>query len=244
MCYHSSIPDRTELDELLDYAIRTDEWDTYYHYLNGYDHKPLPVLRMDDPAKISKSNWGLVASWARDSAQADMLRKSCLNAKSEDIWETASYRNIIRKKRCLIFINGIYEWRELAKNEKYPYLIGLKNQKAFACAGLFETWKDKSSGEVRETCSIVTTTANPLMAKIHNVKKRMPVIFTKAEMFNWIKPGLSDDEIVNLMRPLDADLMEAHTVKKINPKTPAIFNVPEVKVEVEYPQIVLADSME
>ncbi|MDP1802986.1 MAG: SOS response-associated peptidase [Bacteroidota bacterium] len=242
MCYHSSIPNQTELDELLDYAIRTDEWDEYFNYMNGYDHKPLPVLKMEDPTKISKSNWGLVASWAKDKSHADMLRKSCLNAKSEDIFDTASYRNVIRKKRCLIFLNGFYEWREIGKKEKYPYFISLKDQKAFACAGIYETWNDKNTGEVRETCSMVTTTANPLMAKIHNVKQRMPVIYTKAEMFNWIQPHLTDEQIKALMKPLDESLMQAHTVTKINPKTPEVFNIPEVKLEVEYPQITLLDS--
>lgn len=237
MCYHAAIPDRTELDDLLDHAIRTDEWDTYFHYMNGYDHQPLPVLKAEDPTKIAKSNWGLVASWAKDGNHADMLRKGCLNAKSEELWEKASYRNLIEKKRCLIFLNGIYEWRHLSKTDKYPYLIGLKNQKAFACGGLYETWKDNATGEVRETCSIITTVANPMMEKIHNSQKRMPLIFSKKEMFQWIQSDLTVQQIKDLMKPLDENLMEAHTVIKINPKTPSVFNIPETKMEVKYPQI-------
>lgn len=242
MCYHSSVPTRNELDELLDYAIRTDEWDTYYDYLNGYEHKALPVLKAEDPTRISKSNWGLVASFVKNSIEADILRKGCLNAVGEEIWEKASYRKIIQNKRCLIFLNGIYEWRHLSKTAKYPYLISLKNQKAFACAGVYDTWISKENGEIRETCSIVTTAANPLMEKIHNSKKRMPVMFTKETMFSWIDPHLTKEQINALMIPLDEKYMEAHTVNKINPKTPAIFNVPEVKVAVEYPEITLLDS--
>jgi putative SOS response-associated peptidase YedK len=242
MCYHASVPDRTELDDLYDYAVRTDEWDTYYNYMNGYDHQSLPVLKASSPDKISKCNWGLVASWAKDSAHANMLRKGCLNAKSEEIFEKPSYRNIIRKNRCLIFLNGIYEWRHLSKNDKYPYLISIKNQKAFACAGVHETWLDKLTGETRETCSIITTNANSLMAKIHNSGLRMPVMFTKENMQKWIEPNLTDSQIIDLMKPLDESYMQAHTVIKINPKTPEVFNNPEVKKEVEYPQILLMDS--
>ncbi|MDF2451906.1 MAG: hypothetical protein K0S26_1410 [Bacteroidota bacterium] len=237
MCYHVSTPTYTELEELLDNAIRNDDWDQYYHYMNGYDHFELPVLKQEDPTHIAKNHWGLVASWARDLDQANKLRKGCLNANDEDIFETASYRNIIRKKRCLIFLNGFYEWRHITAKDKYPYLVSIKDQKAFAVAGLYETWKDKQTGETRNTCAIVTTRANPLMAKIHNSKLRMPVIFTKDKMFEWLKPGITDEELKNLMQPLDENLMQAHTVVKINPKTPALFNVPEVKVEVEYPQI-------
>jgi putative SOS response-associated peptidase YedK len=242
MCYHVSTPKQTELEELLDNAIRNDEWDKYYHYMNGYDHQQLPTLRMESPDKISLNNWGLVASWAKDKSHSDMLRKSCLNAKSEEIFNTASYKDIIRKKRCLIFLSGFYEWRHITTKDKYPYLVSVKDQNAFACAGVYETWNDKITGETRETCAIVTTTANPLMAKIHNTKMRMPVMYTKAEMYKWIQPNLTDEQIIALMKPLDENLMHAHTVTKINPKTPALFNVPEVKLEVEYPQIILLES--
>ncbi len=242
MCYHVSTPKQTELEELLDNAIRNDEWDKYYHYMNGYDHQALATLRMESPDRITLNNWGLVANWAKDSKHADMLRKSCLNAKSEDIFETASFRNTIKTKRCLIFLNGFYEWRHLSLKDKYPYFVSVKGQNAFACAGVYETWKDKTTGETRETCAIVTTAANPLMAKIHNSKMRMPVMYTKAEMYEWIKPNLTNEQIIALMKPLDENLMDAHTVMKINPKTPALFNVPEVKIEVEYPQITLLDS--
>lgn len=242
MCYHVSTPKQTVLEDLLDNAIRNDEWDKYYHYMNGYDHQALATLRMESPDRITLNNWGLVASWAKDKSHADMLRKSCLNAKSEDIFSTASFRNTIKTKRCLIFINGFYEWRHLTTKDKYPYLVSVKNQSAFACAGVHETWTDKTTGEKRETCAIVTTAANPLMAKIHNTKMRMPVMYTKAEMYEWIKPNLTNEQIITLMKPLDENLMEAHTVMKINPKTPALFNVPEVKLEVEYQQVTLLDS--
>ncbi len=210
--------------------------------MNGYDHKPLPTLRMESPDKISLSNWGLVAGWARDKTQADMLRKSCLNAKSEEIFNTASFRNVIKTKRCLVFLSGFYEWRHITPKDKYPYLVTVKNQKAFACAGVYETWKDKATGETRETCAIVTTSANPLMAKIHNSKMRMPVMYTKEEMYKWIQPNLTEEQIQALMKPLDENLMEAYTVGKINPKTPELYNIPEVKIQVEYPQLVLLDS--
>ncbi len=70
----------------------------------------------------------------------------------------------------------------------------------------------------------------------------MPVMYTREEMYEWINPNLADEQIVALMNPLDENLMEAHTVMKINPKTPALFNVSEIKIKVEYPQITLLDS--
>lgn len=78
--------------------------------------------------------------------------------------------------------------------DKYPYLVCIKNQTTFACAGVYETWKDKSTGETRETYGIVTTNANPLMSKIYNTKMRMPLMYIKAEMYEWIKPNLTDEQ--------------------------------------------------
>jgi putative SOS response-associated peptidase YedK len=241
MCYHSSVPERTELDDLFDYAVRTDEWETYYHYLNGYSHKSVPVLRTEDPSAISKYSWGLVASWAKDKEKADMLRKGCLNAKSEEIWETASYRNIIQKKRCLIFFNGFYEFRHVTKDDKIPYLIKLKNQKAFACGGVYDTWTDKITKEVRNTCSVITTPANPLMAKIHNTKLRMPFLLPKEYMMEWLNPALTRKDIDAMMQPLDENMMEAHPIMKFNPQKPELYNNPEFKQPVEYPQLALLD---
>jgi putative SOS response-associated peptidase YedK len=241
MCYHSSVPDRDALDDLFDYAVRTDEWNEYYHYLNGYSHKDVPVLKAENPSAIEKYSWGLVASWAKDKEKADMLRKGCLNAKSEDIWETASYRTVIKKKRCLILLDGFYEFRHVTKDDKIPYLIRLKNQKAFACGGVYETWTDKVTGEVRNTCSIITTPANPLMAKIHNSKLRMPLIFSKEHMMGWIQPDLSKEQINSMMKPLDENLMEAHPIIKFNPQKPELYNNREFKNPVEYPQLALID---
>lgn len=241
MCYHASAPNQTELKVLLDDSINTDECDSGYYYLNGYSHKSLPILKTEDPTAIHKNSWGLVASWVKDNEKADMIRKGCLNAKSEEIWETASYRNLIGKKRCLVFLNCFYEFRHITKDDKIPYLIGLQDQKTFATGGLYDTWVDKVSGEIRNTCSIITTPANPLMAKIHNTKLRMPLIFTKEMMYEWINPSLTKNDINALMQPLDENLMHAHPIMKFNPQKPELYNNPEFKNFVDYPQLALID---
>lgn len=239
MCYHTSVPARTELKEIFDYSVITEQWKSHYDYLNGYTYAQLPILRAEDPSAIAAYNWGLVAKWAKDKQQADMLRKGCLNAKSEDIWETASYRDIIQEQRCLIIIDGFYEFQHINKTEKIPYFIKLKNQNAFACGGVYESWQDPTSGEIRNTCSIITTPANPLMAKIHNTKFRMPFIMTKKTMMEWINPRLERKEINELMQPLNEDLMEGYTIKKFNPQNQELNNKPAIKLPFQYAQLSL-----
>ncbi len=66
MCYHVSEPERTELEDLYDHAVRTDEWDTYYHHLSGFEFKKVPVLTCEDNTRIQAFNWGLIPSWSKD----------------------------------------------------------------------------------------------------------------------------------------------------------------------------------
>jgi putative SOS response-associated peptidase YedK len=238
MCYHASEPERSELDELYDHAVRTDEWDTYYHHLSGFEFKKVPVLTCEDNTRIQAFNWGLIPSWSKDLEYAKQSRMNCLNAKAETIFEKPSFRTAIMQRRCLFHVNGFYEWREVNK-KKYPYFIKLKDQEAFALGGIYERWVDKSTGEIFDTTAIVTTEANPLMAKIHNVKLRMPLIFDKETMRQWIEPNMSKEQITNLMKPFDETKMEAYTISKLITSRTDNPNQAKVKEPFEYLELML-----
>ena len=238
MCYHVSEPERTELDELYDHAVRTDEWDTYYHHLSGFEFKKVPVLTGEDNTRIQAFNWGLIPSWSKDLDYAKQSRMNCLNAKAETIFEKPSFKTAIMQRRCLFHVNGFYEWREVNK-KKYPYFIKLKNQQAFALGGIYERWVDKSTGEIFDTTAIVTTEANPLMAKIHNVKLRMPLIFDKETMRQWIEPNMCKEQITYLMKPFDETKMETYTISKLITSRTDNPNQAKVKEPFEYLELML-----
>jgi putative SOS response-associated peptidase YedK len=56
----------------------------------------------------------------------------------------------------------------------------------FVFAGLYFQWVDRRTGEIKNTYTIVTTAANPLLAEIHNHKKRMPVILKQEDEEKWL----------------------------------------------------------
>lgn len=236
MCYHISIPEWTAIDHLLDNAIRNDEWEDYFEHLSAFAHANIPVLTQEDPGKLQAFKWGLIPAWCKDQQQAKEMMAMTLNARSETIFEKASFKTSILQKRCLIFVDGFYEWREY-KKKKYPYFIKLKDQEAFAMGGIYENWIDKETGEIFNTCSIVTTEANPLMAAIHNSKKRMPLILPKVEMAKWINPNLSKEEIAAMTQPLAEGLLEAHTISKLITSRTEDSNVPEVKLKFAYSEL-------
>ena len=115
-----------------------------------------------------------------------------MNAKIENLSEKASFKHCINQ-RCLILTNGFYEWKWLDEKgkEKQQYLISLPNDKPFAFAGIYSEWTNKNTGELLQTYAMITTEANPLMAEIHNTKKRMPVILTPQNENDWLNETIN-----------------------------------------------------
>ncbi|TVR80876.1 MAG: SOS response-associated peptidase [Chitinophagaceae bacterium] len=153
-------------------------------HINGFAHPRLPVITNEDQKSIQLFNWGLIPFWAKDES----IRKYTLNARIESIRKKPAFRQSVQK-RCLVIVNGFYEWQWLDSRgkKKQKYLIQLPGEDIFCLAGLWSEWVEKESGEVIESFTIVTTEANEQMSVIHNSKKRMPVILKKEEESEWLK---------------------------------------------------------
>ncbi len=170
--------------------------------VNGFEFPFKPVIRKHD---ILNMKWGLIPHWAKD----DTIAKYNLNARSETVFEKPSFRDGIIKRRCLVPANGFVEWQHQGKI-KQPWLIKLIDSEDFCFAGIWETWKNPVTNETAESYSIITTEANPLMARIHNSKKRMPVILPSEDIENeWLTDGLNKIRLKELMTAIDEKLMNA-----------------------------------
>jgi putative SOS response-associated peptidase YedK len=172
-----------------------------------------PVVCADNPSEIKLYTWGLIPFWCKDEAYAREIRLKTFNARAESITEKASYRHLIKSKKCLVPVNGFYEWQARGK-EKQPYFIRVRESEAFTLAGLYDQWTNKVTGEILETFTIITTAANPLMEKIHNTKKRMPVILNREDEKAWIDHSLSVEKTLSFLKSFDQELMEADEVDK------------------------------
>jgi putative SOS response-associated peptidase YedK len=125
-------------------------------------------------------------------------RKHTLNARIETLKELPSFRDAA-KNRCLILVDGFYEWKWLDPKgkEKQQYLISMPNDEPYAIGGIYSEWIDKETGEIMLTYAMVTTEANELMAEIHNTKKRMPLILTPDNEKLWLDASISPDAFKN-----------------------------------------------
>ncbi len=216
--------------------ILSQPWPLFY-FVSGFDHPQLPIVRHDG---IFLLEWGLIPSWILDSQSAKEIRTKTLNARSETAFHKPSFRQSIATQRGLLGVNGFYEWRSINKI-KYPYFIQPKRESLFSLGCIYETWVDKITGEKKKTFSILTTIANPLMEKIHTIKKRMPLIISPQEEKRWINPDLPTAQIIELMKPYPEEEMEAFTVSQNINSVKNQRNIPSSIHKVEYLPLLLFD---
>lgn len=200
---------------------------------NAFSYLSLPVITDAEPDTIQVMEWGLIPYWTRNSEEAAKLRGDTPNARIETIFEKPSFKESASKRHCLILATGFFEWQHLNK-KTYPYYIHLKDEEIFSFAGLWDEWTDKQTGEVKQTFSILTTEANPLMARIHNLKQRMPVILAKETELDWLHKGFDETAINSFAIPFDENKMAAYTIsRRISEKH---SNTPEVLKPYTYPE--------
>lgn len=189
-----------------------NDFDFRYFYA-AFNNPFLPVVTQDNPGEVQLMQWGLIPHWTKDAEHAQKISRATYNARSETLHEKASFRLPFKSRRCWVIAHGFFEWQQI-NNQKLPYYIKLNNDAPFVFAGLYDFWVDKDTGEQLNTFSVITTRANPLMEKIHNTKKRMPVILDAKKEKRWIDPVLNKEEAQALMLPFPEKEMIAHPVMR------------------------------
>jgi putative SOS response-associated peptidase YedK len=172
-----------------------------------------PVVRLDAESgkrELTVMRWGLVPFWSKDGKAS----YSTINARAETVPTSATYREAFKRRRCLVPADLFYEWQKVDAKTKQPYAIALKDGDLFAFAGLWETWKDKMTGETKETYTIITTDPNDIMqpGKGPPIHDRMPVILHPKDYERWMAPADPAQLPVDLLRPYPAEEMTAWKV--------------------------------
>lgn len=174
-------------------------------------HKVYAVINDGRANRLGLLQWGLVPSWTDDPR----IGVKMLNARSETVWSKPSFKELIRRKRCIIPADGFYEWKKTPTG-KQPMRIVRRSRGLFSFAGLYDTWLKPDGGKL-STCTILTTGPNELMASIHN---RMPVILKEEDEAMWLDRTMQDRELLSkLLVPCPDDELEAY------PVSPAVGSV-------------------
>jgi len=171
--------------------------------------QPVTVILDRDGQRVAdRFRWGLVPHWAKDLSRGGRL----INARAETVATSPVFRHSFRARRCLIPVDGFYEWQRLPAGRQ-PYYITSLDGSPLTFAGIWSAWHDGSTGFTLLTCSIVTTTPNETMAPIHN---RMPVILQPDAWAPWLEATTDAGELGGLLRPSAAELVAVPVSSRVN----------------------------
>ncbi|KAG6630922.1 hypothetical protein CIPAW_13G054700 [Carya illinoinensis] len=216
-CHRNDVPVRT---------VHMDRYSPSYNVSPGHN---FPVVRREDGGDgdgvvLHCMIWGLVPSFTKKTEKPDHYKM--FNARSESIYEKASFRRLVPKSRCLVAVEGFYEWKKDGP-KKQPYYIHFKDGRPLVFAALYDSWEN-SEGEILSSFTILTTSSSSALRWLHD---RMPVILgDKGSIDTWLNCS-SSSKFDDVLKPYeDPDLVWY-------PVTPAMgkssFDGPECIKEIQ-----------
>jgi len=199
-----------------------------------------PIVRLNPETgepELTVMRWGLVPFWSKDGRAPF----STINAKSESVATSPAFREAWKQRRCLVPADLFYEWQKFDEKNKQPFAIAQEDDGMFAFAGLWESWKDRETGQKLRTYTILTTDPNEVMEPIHN---RMPVILHPRDYDRWLAPTDPAHLPVDLLRPYPAEKMKVWKVGKEvgNTRNNDPSLIEPVKEELSSPMLPLFES--
>lgn len=212
MCGRFSLTQSKEKLEKRFNSIFNKEDIEKYHPIPNFNVAPthiIPVITGNDHLHFQLFRWGLIPHWSKDIR----IGAKMINARRETLLEKPAFMNLLKSKRCIIPMDGFYEWKKNG-SIKTPFRIKITNQEIFSVAGLWDTWQSPDNNQMINSCTIITVPANEFMESIH---ERMPAILIKENENTWLDEEIPPSEALNMVAPYPSDLMEYYQVSsKIN----------------------------
>jgi putative SOS response-associated peptidase YedK len=201
------------------YKTYTDE-ELFLRYLNkrrvklpsfkpNYNIAPtqdvLVLRNVDGDKQFDLFHWGLIPVWEKEFK----TKLSTINAKSETVFESKLYKGPVTKHRCIVPLSGFIEWKREGESKR-PFAIHLKDEPIMSVAGIWSTWGSEETQ--RHSFSILTTSANEFMEKIHD---RMPVILSPKDEDAYLDPTQKPESIAKLLKPCPKSWLTAHEISTL-----------------------------
>mmetsp|Transcript_39325 Transcript_39325/g.93191 ORF Transcript_39325/g.93191 Transcript_39325/m.93191 type:complete len:359 (+) Transcript_39325:84-1160(+) len=189
---------------------RVQRWNERQRYCPSYNVSPgcdTPVIQITEASEaiLRTMRWGLVPSFTKGSEGYDHFRM--MNARSETAAEKPVFKRLLGRGRCLIPINGFYEWRKEAGRAQ-PYYVHAGEGAVLFLAGLCDAWTDPSTGAELLTYTILTTESSEALKWLHD---RMPVILGSHEsQRRWL--GLEPGDPLEVCSPYSGPEIAWHAV--------------------------------
>ena len=164
----------------------------------------ITICRQVQERELVQLRWGLVPFWAKDPKTG----YNAFNARAETVAAKPAFREAFKRRRCLIPVDGFYEWRQAIP--KQPFFVHRADGHPFALAGVWDHWEN--AGQVIDSAAIIVTGGNAMMKPIHD---RMPVIIDPGDFERWLNPEVDGHQLIDLLRPHDEQGYEAYQVSAV-----------------------------
>jgi putative SOS response-associated peptidase YedK len=163
----------------------------------------MPIVRTTTTGarQLTLAHWGLLPPWAREVREGSRAT----NARAETVWEKPTFRQPVQSQRCVVPVDGFYEWRAeqvpgkragATVTKKTPQLFARDDGRPFALAGLWSVWRKGPAPLC--TFALLTTAANDLVGPIHD---RMPVLLDDAGIAAWLAADAAREVLAPLVAP-------------------------------------------
>jgi putative SOS response-associated peptidase YedK len=159
----------------------------------------LRIARETHEREIVGMRWGLIPFWAKDRAIGSRM----INARTETVDEKPAFRDSLKRRRCVLIADGFYEWEKRGKT-RVPFLFEPDTQGPVAFAGLWD--RNGTGDDVVTSCTILTTTASDVVARIHD---RMPLVVPFDLLASWLDPHVEDPALAQLLERAASSTMKS-----------------------------------
>lgn len=260
MCYSTQQgKPKTALEERFDAVAKLPEYldddDLQQYYINGFGkhringgkkeavHPIMLVLPQENKKFLAPLMWGLIPYWESGENAEEYYKKqikygSGLNAQSEKLFVSGMYKNSAMHRRCIIPVTGFFEPHTTAHKVKgrpfkVPFFFERKDQNFLNLAGIYDFTKDGQA-----TFTILTKKATPLFEKIHNTKKRRPVILPDQAIEAWLDNTAEREAIEAIIaNDMEDDDLNAYPISRDLYNTRIDTNRPDITDRVDYEEV-------
>lgn len=215
---YAAAADLTELVERFSVVEVTGEPPPPRWNIAPTDPVSVVTARRDEPGRALRVvRWGLVPSWSKGPGEK---RAPLINARAETVTEKPSFRKAFAARRCIVPMDGYYEWRgatEAGKQVRQPWFLHRRDGAGAATAGIYEWWRDDSLPSDHPqawlpSCAILTTAATDDIGHLHD---RMPVLLEPEHWTDWLTAEPTDAELLLRQRTeAMSGLLTAHPVSR------------------------------
>ena len=163
------------------------------------------VVPRDDQRELQTMRWGLLPFWW--SKPLKELRLATFNARVETVTTKPFFREPFKQRRCLMPVSGYYEWQDTPGGKQPWYFTARDASPVLTVAGLWDTWKNRETGESIKSCAMIITESNAFVAEVHD---RMPVLLMPDQFDHWLSGNMG----VEVLKPAPDDFLQRRAVSK------------------------------